>query len=92
MITELVDVLSEEPFFQAEESKDSDLDEKITGDNLEEYSTSSPLEVISNVTEFTDISPKDSALNLPEVNPIVTESVAVFSEDLPDKLLPKCDI
>ena len=37
--------------------------------------------------EFTDVSPKDSTPNFPEVNPVVTEFVAVFSEDLPDKLL-----
>ena len=69
-----------------------DLDEKTTGDNLEESSTSSHLEVILDITEFTDVSPKDNTLNLPEVNHNVTESVAVFSEDLPDKLLLPCDI
>ena len=63
---------------------------KITGDNLEESSTLSPLEVVPDITEFADISLKDRS-NLPEVNPIVTESV-VFSEDLPDKLLLTRDI
>jgi len=45
MITELVDVLFEEPICQAEESENSDLDEKTMGDKLEESNTSSPLEV-----------------------------------------------
>ena len=92
MITEIVDVLSEEPICQAKESKDSDLDEKITGDNLGESSTSNPLEIVTDTTEFTDVSPKDNALNLPEVNPIIKESITVFSEDLPNKLLLTCDI
>ena len=61
-----------------EESEDSNLDEKITGDNLEESNTSSPLEVVPDIIEFTDISPKDSALNLLEVNPIIKESITVF--------------
>jgi len=39
MITKLVDVLSEEPIYPVEESEDSSLDEKITGDNLEEFNT-----------------------------------------------------
>ena len=38
------------------------------------------------------ISRKDSTLNLPKVNPIVTESVAVFSKNLLDKLLLTRDI
>ena len=75
-----------------EESEDSNLDEKITGDNPEESNTLSPLKVVPNITEFTDISSKDSAQNLPEVNPIVKESIAVFSEDLLDKLLLTRDI
>ena len=91
MITELADVLSEEPICLVEESEYSNLDEKITGDNLKESNTSSPREV-PDITEFTNVSPKDNALNLPEVNPIVTESVAVFSKDLPDKLLLTHDI
>jgi len=92
MITELVDVLSEEPICHVKESKDSDLDKKITSENLVESNTSGPLEVVLDITEFTDVSPKDSALNLPEVNPIVKESIAVFSENLPDKLLLTRDI
>ena len=92
MIMELVDVLSKEPICHVEESKDSDLDEKITGDNLEKSNTSSPLEVIPDITEFTNVSPKDSALNLPQVNSIVNESIVVFSEDLPNKLLLMHDI
>ena len=71
--------------------KTQTLTKKITGDNLKESSTSSPLEVIPDITEFTDISPKDSTLNLLEVNSIITESV-VFFEDLPDKLLLTRDI
>ena len=74
------------------ESEDSNLDEKITSDKLEESNTSSPLEVGPDITEFTDISPKDSALNLPEVGPIVKESIIVFFKNLPDKLLLTCDI
>jgi len=92
MITELVDVLSEEPICHVEELKDSDLDEKITGDNLEKSNTSSPLEVVPDITEFTNVSPKDSALNLPQVNSIVNESIVVFSEDLQDMLLLTHDI
>jgi len=92
VITELIDVLSEEPTFQAEESENSDLDEKITSDDLEKSSALSPLEFIPDITEFSDVSPTDSTLNLPEVNPIVTEFGDVFSEDLPDKLLLTCDI
>ena len=53
----LVDVLFYEPICQMEESEDSDLDENITGDNLKESRTSSHLEVIPNITEFTDVSP-----------------------------------
>ena len=56
MITELVDVLSEEPICHVKESKDSDLDKKITSDNLVESNTSSPLEVVPDITEFTDLS------------------------------------
>ena len=92
MITELVDVLSEEPICQMEESEDSNLDEKITGDNLKESNTSSPREVVPDITKFTNVSLKENDLNLPEVNPIVTESVIVFSEDLLDKLLLTRDI
>ena len=61
-------------------------------DNLEEYSTSSPLETVPDITEFTDISLKESALNLPEVSPIVKESIIVLSKNLPDKLLLMRDI
>ena len=75
-----------------EESEDSNLDEKITGVNLEESNTLSPLEVVLDIMVFTHVSPKDSTLNLPEVNPIVKESIAVFSEDLSDKLLLTRDI
>jgi len=92
MITELIDVLCEEPICPVEESEDSNLDEKITGDNLEESNTSSSLEVVPDITEFTDVSSKDSALNLPEVNPIVKESITVFFKNLPDKLLLTRDI
>ena len=53
-MTELVDVLSKEPICQVEESEDSDLDEKITGDNLEESNTSSLLEVVPDITKFND--------------------------------------
>ena len=92
MITKLVDVLSEEPICQAKESEDSGFDKKITGDNLKVSSTSNPLEVVPDITEFTDVSPKDSTLNLLEVNPIVKESIVVFSEEPPDKLLLTYDI
>jgi len=71
VITEVVDVLSEELTRQAEESEDLDLDEKITGDNLEKSCTSSHLQFVPYITEFTDFSPKDNTLNLPEVNPII---------------------
>ena len=50
MITELVDVLSEEPICQAEESENSDLDEKTIGDNFEKSNTSSPLEVVPDLS------------------------------------------
>ena len=83
MITELVDVLSEELICQVKESENSDLDEKITGDNLEESNTSSRLEVILDITEFTDVSPKDNTLNLPEVNLNVTESLLSFLKTSP---------
>jgi len=61
-----------------EESEDSDLDEKITGDNLEKSSTSSHLEVVPDITEFTHVTPKDSTLNFPKVNLIVTEYYCLF--------------
>ena len=93
--------------------RDYDSDKEITCDNFEESITSSPLEVVPvimeftdvslkgitpilsevtlMITELTDISLKDNTLNLSEVTPIITKSV-IFSEDLPDKLPPTCDI
>jgi len=69
-----------------------DSDEEITGVNLAESSISSPLKAILVITELTDVFPKDNTPNLPEVAPIITEYVAVFSEDLPNKLPSMRDI
>ena len=79
-------------FARRKNQKNLNLDEKITGDILEESSTSSLHEIVPDITEFTDVSPKDSTPNLPEVNHIVTEYITNFSEDLPDKLLLTRDI
>ena len=59
---------------------------------IEEFSTPGPPETIPVTTEFTDISPKDNTLILPEVTPVITVFVAIFSEDLMDKLPPTHDI
>ena len=48
-------------------SKDYDPDEEITGDNIEDFNTLSPLEATPEIMEFTDVSHKDSTLILPEV-------------------------
>jgi len=76
----------EESIYQAREPEDSESEEEITGDNIEESSTSSPLETILVITEFTDIFPKNSTLILLEVTHVITKVVVVFSEDLRDKL------
>ena len=68
--------------------KDSDEDEEITGNYIEESSTSISLEVTQVTTEFTDVSPNDSTPILFEVTLLITELVDVLSEDLPDKVPP----
>jgi len=61
---------SEEFIYQVEESEDSNSNKEIMSGNIEESSTSSPLEVILVTTVFTDVFPEDSTLFLPEVTPV----------------------
>jgi len=58
--------------------KDFDSDKEITSDHIEEFTTPMSLEVTPVTMEFTDVSPKDSTLILPEVTPMITELVAVL--------------
>ena len=62
------------------------------GDNIEESITSSPLEVILLITEFTDVFHEDSTPFLPEVTPMTMEFDDILSEDLLHKLPPTRDI
>jgi len=72
-----------------EELEDS---KEIMSGNIQESSTSSPLEVILVTTEFTDVFHEDNTPFLPEVTPVIMEFGDVLSEDLLGKLPLKRDI
>ena len=78
---------SEESICQEEEPEDSDSDEKIMIDNLVESNTSSPLEVVPVIIEFTDISRKDSTPIPSEVTPVITKLTDVFPKNSTPNLL-----
>ena len=50
------------------------------------------VEVTSVITNFTDVSPKDSTSIFPKLIHVITKIAEVLHEDLPDKLSPTCDI
>ena len=87
VITEIVDVLSEEPICQVEESEDSDLDEKIMGVNLGESSTPSPLEVVPDITDFRDAVMREPH-NLQSINffSLTAKPKGTFTQILPVKI------
>ena len=72
---------SEVSIYQEKEPEDSDSDKKITGNNIEESSTSISPEVTPMTIEFTDTSPKGSTLISSEVTPLITELTGVSPED-----------
>ena len=75
--------------FTRQKSQKTVYDKKITSDNIKDFSTSIPLEVTPVITEFTDVSPKDTTLIHSEVTLVITEFINVFFEDLPDELSPR---
>ena len=75
---------------QAKELAYYDSDEEIKGDNIVQYSDSSRER--SDDYKFIDIFLKDSTLISPEVTPVITEFVDIFSENPLDNPSPKRDI
>jgi len=63
-------------------SEDFSTNKEIMGDNIEECSTSSPLEVILVTTEFTDVFHGNSTQFLPEVTTVTMEFDDVLFENL----------
>ena len=74
-----------------EEPEDSNSNKEIMGDNIEEFSTFSPLEVIL-VAAVTNVFHEDNTLYLPEVTAVTIVFDDVLSADLLGKLPPAHDI
>ena len=69
---------SEESICRAEEPKNLNSDEEIIGDNLAESCASSPFKAVPVITEFNDVSPKESTSISSEVTLVITELTDVF--------------
>ena len=74
---------SREVIFHTKEPGDSDSDEEIKGDDIEESSTLNPPEDTPRITEFTDVFLNDNTL---------IQIDDVFLKNPLDKLSSKCDI